>query len=568
MRRLFLSVLAPAVLVAAAPAVAQAPADALELARRFAQAGAPALALERVARLQPASPGAPRWAEWENLRCVLNAQLGRHEELLARTAQLPAAVAERTVRTCLLEAGRSAVALGQGKTARAFLARALWRAEPAAAEIREARALVIESYLADGRPEEAYRLMLRFQQDYSPLDAKTATRFVAALLAAGREKDAVNWFALLDEAGPEKLVMRLRTGLVTPEQAVAQARALLVKAPSNPALWNALAEAAVAQKNRDAQVQALEHALQHTDARERAAVGSLARELWQVYAAAARELANQTKLLQGDDAAWSDLAARRAAGQPGISRAVYAFLAENAGSAVSRHSAQLQLAYALQQAKLDRAAVRLFDDERRFPAAQLDPQARYYLGSMAAEAGRPAMAARLLDGLDPPPGIAADEWQLRMAAVHLRAGSPEKAAAALRALVAGKKSLPAPVVQRAVALCRDLADAGAGRDAAEIVASIALMADAAQSREIAYFLGHIAESAGEPLQAANYYLQAALAGDPRATDALALQARLQAGIMLARAGLREDARAQLEWVIKNGRDAAQLELARRELGRI
>ena len=562
MRRLLI-----ATLHAAAPAWAQTATDALEVAHRFAQAGAPALALERVARLQPAGSGEPRWAEWENLRCALNGQLGRHEELIARAGQLPATVADRAVRACLVEAARSAIALGQGRTARTYVARLLWRAEAPAAEIREARTLVIESYLADGRPEEAYRLMLRYQQDYSPLDAKTATRFVAALLAAGREKDAVNWFALLDDAGAEKLVMRLRTGLVTPEQAVAQARALLAKSPANAALWHALAEAAVAQKNRDTQIRALEHALQHTDARERKAVEVLVRELWQVYAAAARELANQTKLLQGDDAAWSDLAARRAVSDPGISHAVYAFLTENAGSAASRQNAQLQLAYALQQAKLERTAVRLFDDERRFPTAQLDPQARYHLGGMAADSSRPAMAARMLDGLAPPPGIAPEEWQLRLAAVQLRAGAPDKAAAALRALAAGKK-LPPPIVQRAVVLCGDLADAGAGRDAAEIGAALRPFADPAQAREIALLLGRIAEAAGEPLPAANYYLQAALVPDARATDALALQARLRAGVLLARAGLRDDARAQLEWVVKNGREPAQLELARRELGRL
>jgi hypothetical protein len=51
-------------------------------------------------------------------------------------------------------------------------------------------------------------------------------------------------------------------------------------------------------------------------------------------------------------------------------------------------------------------------------------------------------------------------------------------------------------------------------------------------------------------------------------DALALQARLAAGINLARAGYKEDARAQFQWLIQNSKDAASRDAARRELSRL
>jgi hypothetical protein len=46
----------------------------------------------------------------------------------------------------------------------------------------------------------------------------------------------------------------------------------------------------------------------------------------------------------------------------------------------------------------------------------------------------------------------------------------------------------------------------------------------------------------------------------------AAEARLRAGLNLARGGLRDDARAQFEWLLKNARDPAQIAVARRELG--
>jgi len=45
-----------------------------------------------------------------------------------------------------------------------------------------------------------------------------------------------------------------------------------------------------------------------------------------------------------------------------------------------------------------------------------------------------------------------------------------------------------------------------------------------------------------------------------------MEARLQAGFSLARAGLYEDAKAQFEWLLKNANDPAQIAIARRELG--
>src|SRR3990172_10636667 len=175
-------------LLASCGAAAQGPPDAFEITQRFAASGALQTALTRIAQLEPATAAAPRWGDWEQLRCELMYRLSRHQELAQRVAALPASVAEKTARTCLLQGARAAVAVAQGATARDFLARLIWRQEPAADELRQARLLVIESYLAERKPRDAYALMLRYQQDFKPVDRDTAARFVEALLAAGMEK--------------------------------------------------------------------------------------------------------------------------------------------------------------------------------------------------------------------------------------------------------------------------------------------------------------------------------------------------------------------------------------------
>jgi hypothetical protein len=70
-----------------------------------------------------------------------------------------------------------------------------------------------------------------------------------------------------------------------------------------------------------------------------------------------------------------------------------------------------------------------------------------------------------------------------------------------------------------------------------------------------YRLGQLADADKQPLTAAQWYLQAAT--EVPQTDAMAIQARLDAAASLEQADLREDAARQYQWVLKNGSDAAQ-----------
>lgn len=555
-------------LLASCGAAAQGPPDAFEITQRFAASGALQTALTRIAQLQPATAAAPRWGDWEQLRCELMVRLNRHRELLQRVAVLPSSAPETVARSCLLQGARAAIAVAEGATARDFLARLIWRQEPVAEELRQARLLVIESYLAERKPRDAYALMLRYQQDFKPVDRDAAARFVEALLAAEMEKEAVNWLSQLDDASPLKLQLRLKTSLIAPAAAIAQARAALARTGNSAAWWVVVRHAASLQKDRTLLVEALENLLQLAADRPPERPAALSAELWQSYAAAAQDDANQNQLLVGDDAKWADYASRRAAASPAMARAFFAYLAQQSTFSDTRRNAQLQLAFSLQQGKLGLTAIRLFSDAARFPVAQLDPQARYLLGSMALENNQPLTAARYWQGLDTPPTLDPDEWRIRLAQVLVRAGAVDPGAAALRALVAGSKALPAGIMQRAVAAVQELQDAGHARTADELYRALLPLADASRRREILFGRGRIAEANDDFQRAAEYLLEAALLIDSRATDALAVNARLAAAANLERAGLKDDARAQLNWLLKNVKDAEKLELIRRELQKL
>lgn len=551
-----------------AAARAQGVADPFDIAQRIADAGAWQAALARVDQMQPAAVSGARWGDWEQLRCTLMYRLNRHQELAKRIMALPAAAPQGVARFCLMQAARAAIAVAQGPAARDLLARLLWSNDTSAEELRQARLLVIETYLAEDKPRDAYALMLRFQQDYKPLDRETAARFVDALLASGMDKEAVNWFAQLDESSPVKLLLRLQTNLVTPEAAIAQARAGLAKNPGAVPYWVVLQYAAAAQRNSILHVEAMENLLQLAADKSPERVAALAGELWKAYSAAAQEIANQEQLLVGDETTWSDFGARRAGTSPTTARAFFAYLALASKVRSTRQGAQLQLAYSLQSSKLSLTAVRLFSDAARFPVAQLDPQARFLLGSMAAENNLQEHAARFWIGLAAPPNLDADEWNLRLAQSLVRAGAATAGGDALRALIADRKTLAPELMRRAIAVVVELQDGGHYKTGDELYRALLPLAAQRERRDILYGIARIAEANYDFPRAADHFLEAALMLDARVPDTLAVNARIFAGANLGRAGFKDDARAQFNWLLRNVKDTEKLEIIRREMQKL
>ena len=312
-------------------------------------------------------------------------------------------------------------------------------------------------------------------------------------------------------------------------------------------------------------VEALENLLQIDGDKPAERRTSLSAELWKAYAIAAQDVANQNRLLVGDDGGWSDYAARLGTASPAGGRALFAYLAQQSKTRATRQSAQLHLAYSLQNSKLPLTATRLFDDDALFPVAELDPQARFLLGGMASESNQPRAAARYWQGLAPPPALDVDEWRLRLASVMVRGGMADAGADALRALLGGKKTLPADVVHRSVDVLQDFPDGQSNKTADELYRAMLPLAMSKERREILLALARSAETRKDFRSAADYFTEAALFSDGKAPDLPAIDARIAAAVNLARAGFKDDARAQFESLRKNVRDAEKLELIRREL---
>jgi hypothetical protein len=540
--------------------------DALGSARRLMDSGAPQLALNRVRQSQPRDVAALGWAEWETLRLNLLLRTSRLDEVLLRAAALPPGMSEVFLRESHKIAARAAIAAGRGEIARQFAARVLWQLRPPAGEERDIRLRVIESLAADKKGDDAFRSMLRFQQDYRPIGANTAAFFVETLLDLGMVTEAVNWLGSLDAAGAARQLLRLKTGLLAADAAITQARTILVKHNSR-GYWRVIWQAALQKQDLVLQVEALENLLHLSDATSSRVLAAQSRALWQAYLDIAPAAGNHNRLLAGDDVGWADFAARRLGSNAPLARTFLAYLAYQGQIRETRHSAQRQLVTSLETHRIELTALRLFQYAHPVPEA-IDGQTRYLLGAIAEKHNLPEIALHFWQDINVPSNVGLDEWKMRTAAVTLRAGNMNRNAAALKDVISAVNKLPAALLKRCVALAQDMLDAGSPDFARELFEALLPVVDASLGRTVFFGLGQVYDITGQPQTAADNFLRAALMTKRRAPDTLALQARQFAVLNLARAGNRNGARAQLEWLIKNSNNLAQIEWARRELKKL
>lgn len=555
-------------LAAVLSATAWAQVSHIEDVRAIAAAGAVELALERVERSQPSRSSDPGWAEWELARLDLLSRRQRYADVLARVKTHAPDARDSQPRASLLNvAAGAAVALGRFEQARGLLVQAFVHAEKmSAGDYRAARLTAIDAYLGEGRADPAYLAMLRFRQDFAPLQPAEVERFVAGLLGAGRADEAAQWLAQLDPDSPAGAMLRLRAGLIQPAAAVAQARALLAKGATEPG-WALLSAAGRAAADPEIELEVLEGRLNVFAITASSQADSVA-ALWKAYVQVAERAANAAQLLAGDDAHWAQAASRMRPKRPRIARALTASLVVNARTPGARVRAQSQLLAWLRDAGLARTAWRLFSDANRFPVAQMDSQVRFELGMLAAEVGEAASGIRYWQGLPPMDGMSPSQWQVRNLALLLQAGMIPQALSLAAGALEAKPRLDAESVRRITLAASDALDFGHA-EAARIVFQglLAHVDDVQQRAAVLTGLARAHESGGDPRAAAEAYLLAAVsAKDPH--DPAALAAREAAGANLLRAGLRADARAVFEWIARNARSAEARQAAERRLSRL
>lgn len=556
------------------------PATAVTLAQleALSAGGAPRLALALLEQEQPAwQEDAAGWMAWEHHRVQLLAAGGDWQALHDRIGQLPADVPADFFRWAQTWRARALIELGAAERARSVLRQLLWSGTGSDIELTAWRRLVIQSYRADRRGDDAYAAMLRYRHDYGRGGPEDALLSAQVLLGQGRAADAVEALLGLNsgEARPLLLLARLRSGQWEPRRVLREVRELLQEKGLTPQVRQqaeaVVAEAAAAAADPAAQAIALEQVFSRI--RQYPLDGELFAltpdALWEAYLAYARQVGNREQLLIGDDAAW--LAKAQAAGRmyPIRVRSINALLALHGASEAVRQQAHAALVENLLQQEGGAEVVhQLYLVAARYAEVASIPEGvRRTLLDPVIAAGDLPLAARLMAGLDqPPPGADRVMWRLRQARVLLLGGDYLQAEGVLREMIGQSARLSRPELDRLIQVLFDLQTVGEHEAAYRLLESLqGQVADMQLQRELWYWMADSRLAQSRPLEAAALYLRSAMVPLPQSLDPWGQTARYQAAQALAKAGVVADARTLYEELLRTTDDPGRRAVLRRDL---
>ena len=538
-------------------------AQALELAdiTRLSKGGASQLALSLISEHQPRyESSAAKWQRWERVRVRIMQQHGRWGELAEHLAGYPAGLPDEFHHWSQQRRANALINAGEYAAARELLRGLIWQSKgeetQAAQRLALLRRLVMQSYLEQGRIDDAYVAMLRYQQDYSEEDSDALLLRARVLLAAGRAEDSL---ALLSRMQPGGVVDALRMlatvrsdGNASP--VLKQARAVSVAEEDELVRWlwlGVMAEAAAKLDSSANLVIAMERMLPldasaQVPLSDRRLFSLNPDMLWQGYLGYAERVGNREQLLMGDDAAWLAAADQTDARYPVRKRSLYTMLALRGADGAMRERAHQALVELFGE-RGDEGIVllrRLYLDSERYREKRMLPQTTAYrLVDEAIKSADLGLASTLLQQLPQPPGgTELFAWQMRRAKVFLLAGDYVEADRLLSALMPSAGALSDEARDQVVQLLFDLQAVGEHEKAFRLLDAMYQHVPAIKlRRELLFWMADSRKAQSKHTEAARFYLQSATLGDNNSMDPWAQTARYQAAKSLSEAGLTRDA---------------------------
>jgi tetratricopeptide (TPR) repeat protein len=543
--------------------------ERLDMLKRISAAGAPFLTLKMLEQAQPGiDQDLYEWILWEQERLAILTEWRQWDQLLIRIESLPEDIPDQFKQQAATYEARAYLELGQSVTARKVLREQLWQASVRDSSEYEAwRRMVIESYIEDGRVEDARVAMLRFDQDFDTTDLDWILLRSRVLIESGRYEQAIRLLKGRDEwqARLTSIFASFRLGTIDEtelwRQVKLRSEAADVGDEERASLW-ALGYFATREMSPVDRVVALE-ALFHGATESPLKLFQLPVDLlWLAYVDYAELVGNRSELLLGDDEKWLELASAASKATPVKARALFAMLMlQSSSGEISNRAANGYMDTFAEVDEEERKLLEnLFNHSETFSNAQKIPAGiRFQLVDLALQSANIEEATRLMSGLNSvPPGTSRFDWQLRQSRVLILGGRYEEGDQVLRALI-GEYLEPQPqATDRILQVLFDLQTVGLHEQAiAHFNQLMRLQLEPRRRREILYWIADSYSGLKKYEQAALLYLQSAMLPAPDSMDPWAQTARFNAAESLQAAGLIDDARRIYQALLAVTDDAAR-----------
>jgi len=539
-----LSLTFSAPLVAAPGQDSQALGDELKL---LSQQGATGLASLLLDQAEPDRVAQPQeWQQWHRDKLAMLVQQGHWQAVINEYEAQQQHADPDYLHWLRLQAVRAYISLGQGEQARDLLLPLIWSGEAAVEEIAELRRLVLQSYLVDGRVDNALTAVRRYELDYP--DAEQNSEWLAlkarSLVAQGEANDAAI-LTVVSDAPQAKAAytLALMEGLTALDDNLWQQGLYWLEQPTIDAQYRQSLFTATFNKVKQVKVwgtriRYLERLLQ-IGGSDNAQQIALVDALWFAYVEYGQQLANQRQLLIGNFDPWFELAAQFPADKAVESEAVYAWLALRSDDAAVSSRAHDLFVTSLMNSGRSYAVRPLYLSATQFSNKSLPLVLTYRLVDLALAEKDLAQASMLMSQLDAPEGIDVMEWQMRRARLQILTGVTNYGMELLQQVVAAD-SLTRTQIEYLILATQDLKQKGKYDEAYSVLAQLLNKApDRAMNQQLLFWMADCRQYQQRYVDAAELYLRAASqfaeAGD------WSLASYQRAAEVLQQAGQRDDA---------------------------
>ena len=543
--------------------------ERLDLLKNISAAGAPLLTLKMLDQAQPGiDQDLYEWILWEQERFSILAEWEQWDQLLIRIETLPADIPDQFKQQTVTFKARAFLELGQSSAARKVLRERLWLdLDQDSSNDETWRRLIIESYINEGRSDDARVAMLRFDQDFSSTDLDWLLLRARVLIESGRHEQAIQVLAGREEwqAKMTSMLAAFRQQRIDKQelwrQVSKRSEDADLSAAERSSLW-ALGYFAAEQMSPVDRVVALESLFRNRQPSPLKLFQLQVDLLWQAYVEYAELVGNRSELLLGDDEKWLELAGSASQATPVKARALYAMLMLN--SASSEASNRAAAGYLATFAEIDEdernLLENLFNNSTTFSNARNIPAGiRFQLVDLALKSADIEEATRLMSGLNTvPPGISRFDWQLRQSRVLILGGRYEEGDQALQGLITEYLEPKPEATDRILQVLFDMQTVEMHEQAIEhFQRLLQLDIEPKRRREIFYWIADSYRGLEKYQQAALLYLQSAMMPAPDAMDPWAQTARFNAAESLQLAGLVDDARRIYQALLQVTEDPAR-----------
>ena len=518
-------------------------------ARELRRQGALSLAEALILSEQP-DPGSPQWYAWEHELWEVLGQQQRWRSLIVRLEHTLPLLSAGRARNAKLLLATTFTAVGEYVSARHVLRQLLLEAAGDPNQSIQARRILIENYLADGRVDDAYVASIRFQFEFYPDD--TEWKLLRAKILLLQDEPTLAALELADlQGGQVQLLLsiaRLREGATSPELTMGEMTQFKQKTQDDTQLerlrLGIMAEAARLAGDLERRVGALESLLAHGET-SLGVLGTVSiGNLLDAYGLLAREVANREHLLVGDTASWLRFAQAVSFDHGPVARAIYAHIVSSTDDGEGGGEALVKLVRSLAKNGLEPIVI-MFYSQNYFGSADaaLTDDVAVRMAAFSLRENRFDLAAIFNASIRSPPGGMSElEWLMRRARTEVFAGHASVGTGILVDHLRLKKEIDSEQLDRVMQVAFDLQIIDRHDLALELFEAVAAHdLTAGQRRELLFWMAESHADEGHAAKAAELYLRSA-EGQGQDHDSWGLSARFQAANAMTEGGFYDDAR--------------------------